>query len=283
MPENMKRFLLPRRDRKTEEEREIQPDNTAEERGAMPAEGEIPADNPFIAAEESEEYKRMEREFRDYRRRKVLARIDSLVTGDRPAGDIREELKEIARDSARAVVLPRFIAAAKKELPSTVRIETLVDFPFAAGGKKAVSREIKGALHNKTAVGVGVNLSAYAGGNYKPCERELRALKRLARNAKVTPVFNVAFLSLEQQTRLANSVKANKFGGVKLVAEDVKATADAVKLFDTILGQQCPVEVVGNISTAEEAEELFVAGADRIVTMDYRTLSRGKLDGVSVL
>ena len=72
---------------------------------------------------------------------------------------------------------------------------------------------------------------------------------------------------------------------VRLLCPDgrkIGATADALKIFYDTLGEQCPVEVVGMISTAEDAETLFSAGADRIVTLDYRTLSRQRLFGLSV-
>ncbi|MBO7377395.1 MAG: hypothetical protein J6U35_00790, partial [Clostridia bacterium] len=58
------------------------------ENSIAPVIGEEPEDaddNPFIRAEESEAYKKLEREYREYRTKKVLSRVDGLITGAAPA------------------------------------------------------------------------------------------------------------------------------------------------------------------------------------------------------
>jgi len=243
--------------------------------------------NPFIAAEESAPYKKMEREFNDYRRKKVLSRIDSLCVGNPVPGDIREEFRRTTANArARAVVMPWLVPQAKKELPEVVRVEAIVDYPYVCGSKRAVLAEIKAALRQRASVCAGVNLSSFASGNRRHAERMLKTYGRLSRRRPVTPMFSVGALNAEQLTRLANLVKTNGFTSVKLILDDdncsVAHTADAVKIFYDVLGERCPVEVVGKINTPKQAEELFSAGADRLVTTDYKTLSRQKLDGLTV-
>ncbi|MBP5193486.1 MAG: hypothetical protein J6126_02010, partial [Clostridia bacterium] len=75
-------------------------------------------DNPFIRAEESEAYKKLEREYREYRTKKVLSRVDGLITGAAPAADVKEEIKRVAASSGqRAVVAPCVTAEARRMLP----------------------------------------------------------------------------------------------------------------------------------------------------------------------
>ena len=42
------------------------------------------------------------------------------------------------------------------------------------------------------------------------------------------------------------------------------------------------MHVAGRITAADEVEALFLAGAERIITTDYLSLSRAKLDNVTV-
>lgn len=265
----------------------------AEQEGARHNEGEAfgrqqgaETHNPFIRAEESEEYRRMEREFREYKTKKVLSRISGLTVGNPTVSEMRAELKRAATDRAGVVVMPRLVEVARKELPQGIKVETLVNFPFALGTKKAVLREIKAAIRAKAEVGAGINLSVFASGNRRPLERELKSLKRVSGRNKATPMFSPEGLRGDQISRLAQIVKAYKFENVKLVMEgepcSVRNTANAVKIFHDVLGEQCRVEVAGRITTAEEAEALFLAGADRIITTDYLALSRAKLDSVTV-
>ena len=247
-------------------------------------ESEDADDNPFIRAEESEAYKKLEREYREYRTKKVLSRVDGLITGAAPAADVKEEIKRVAASSGqRAVVAPCVTAEARRMLPAMIAVETLVDYPYASGGQKAVLAEIRGALQNKTDVCAAVNLSAYASGNSRPLDKRLRTLSKLGGRNRVTPMFRADGLGVEQTTRLALLVRRYKFSGVKIiVGDDFKKAADAVKIFCDAIGGQCRVEAVGNVRTAEEAEALFGAGAERIVTTDYASLSRQRLDNVTV-
>ena len=99
-------------------------------------------------------------------------------------------------------------------------------------------------------------------------------------------MFSVEGLRGDQLAKLAVTLKNYKFQSVKIVYDgqacSLKAVADAVKIFYDILGEQCPVHVAGRITAADEVEALFLAGAERIITTDYLSLSRAKLDNVTV-
>lgn len=264
---------------------EVKTENSAIE-SASEADHISEGQNPLIMAEENEEYKRLEKEFREYRTKKVLSRIFGLTIGNPTVSEVKDELKRAALIKARIVVMPRLVETARKELPREIKVETLVNYPFALGTKKAVLYEIKAAIRAKADVGAGVNLSVFASGNRRPLDRELRTLKKISRKNVVSPVFCTAGLRSDQISKLASIVKGYKFENVKLVLDgepcSVKSTADAVKIFYNVLGEQCRVEVAGRVTTAEEAETLFLAGADRIITTDYLALSRAKLDNVTV-
>ena len=241
--------------------------------------------NPFIRAEENEEYKKMEREFKEYRTRKVLSKIDGLDVGNPTASEIKEEFRKTASTKAKSVVLPYLVKTAKRELPEHVKIETLINFPYAGGNRKAVMTEIKQAVREKARVGVGINLASFASGNRKILDRELKSLKKFSKKTAVSPIFAPIKLRGDQLSRLATTIKSYKFENVKFVGDggdcEIKKLADAVKIFYDILGEQCTVDVIGKISTAEDAETLFSAGADRIITTDYATLSRQRLDNIT--
>ena len=130
--------------------------------------------NPFIRAEESEAYKKLEREYREYRTKKALSRIDGVMTGEESAADIRAEFKKIAQEArAKAFVLPCLIPAAKRQLPPTVKIETIIDYPYAGGSKKSVLCEIREAFKRRVSSTVCVNLADFAAGNPRPLEKKI--------------------------------------------------------------------------------------------------------------
>ncbi len=253
-----------------------------EDNDAQTPQTETAEENPFIAAEENERYRRMEREFEDYRKRKVLSKIDRLITGEGALDDVREEIRSVA-SGARAVVVPRLAKAAKRALSDSEKMEVLVDYPFAGGPKKAVLCEIKAAFRLKASVLVCVSVSAFASGNVRALEKTLNVLRRLSRKKTLTPVFSAAGLGAEQIGKLALMIKSKGFGAVAVTYGEPNATADAVKLLCDALGDKIPVRVAGKISTAEEAERLFLAGADRLITADYLALSRSALDGIDLI
>ena len=249
--------------------------------------GTAEAPNPFIKAEESEEYKRLEKEFNEYKRKKVLSKIDGVLVEDFTLADVKAGLKSLASSArARAVVTPNLVSFAKRELPAVVKVEALINYPYASSTKKALICEIKAALQQRVEVCVCINTLQLEGNNRKPIEKLLRYIKKLSARAKITPAFSVGRMNTEQLGKLAYTVKANKFERVKLTVGGgeggLSRTADAVKIFYDILGEQCLIEVIGKISSPADAEMLFNAGADRIVTTDYKTLSRQKLDNVTV-
>ncbi len=245
-------------------------------------------DNPFIRAEESEEYKRLEREYKEYRTKKVLSKIDGIIGGG-SYRDVKEAFKSVGADGrAKAVVLPRFVKLAKKELPVNVRVESLINYPLCSGTKKGVLCEIKAAFQAKADMAVGVNTCQLASGNPKPVEKDLKLLYKKGKNKKVkiTPLFNCEALSVEQKNKLARLVKQYKFSGVKIAVPVGECSfgdaADTVKIFSDTLTEQCPVEAVGYVSSPDVAESLFTAGADRIITFNYNALKRKRLDDILV-
>ena len=79
--------------------------------------------NPFIMADESEEYKKLEKEYREYRRKKILSKIDGLHVGNLSQRDIKEEFKRLSTSAkARAVCMPCQLALAKRELSSVIKV-----------------------------------------------------------------------------------------------------------------------------------------------------------------
>jgi len=247
--------------------------------------GEESIQNPFIRAEENEEYKKMEREFKEYRTKKVLSKIDGLSVDSLTVSEIKEDFRRTATAKAKSVVLPYLVQTAKRELPEHVKIETLINFPYAGGNRKAVMTEIKQAVRAKVRVGVAISLCSFASGNRKHLDREIKSLKKFSSKTAVSPIFAPIKLKKDQLARLANTVKNYKFDNVKFVGDggecEVERLADAVKIFYDILGEQCTVDVIGKISTAEDVETLFSAGADRLITTDYATLSRQRLDNIT--
>ncbi len=245
-------------------------------------------ENPFIKIEESSEYKKLEKEYKEYRQKKVLSHIDALILPNMSQNDIKQEFAEVVRAEKGSVcVLPQTLKQAKKELPQIIKVSVLINYPFAGSEKSTVFAEIKTAARAKAnSAVVCMNLSSFLSGNSKIIDKDLKALKKFGSKIKVVPLFPAQGLSLEQASKLAALVKVNMITRVGIaldpLAPNVDKAADVIKIFYNVLGEQCPVDAYGSICSAEAAETLFNADADRVVTAEYRALSRQKLDGVEV-
>lgn len=242
---------------------------------------------PFFKAEESEEYIRLEREFNEYKRKNALLKIDGVLVDGVTALELKNSFTSLLQNArARAVVMPNQITLAKKVLPPSMRVDALVNYPYATGSKKAVLCEIKAVLQQKVGVLVGVDTLKITENNLKPTEKLLKYLSKLSLKKKVSPTFSTYGLNLEQINKLAKLVKQFKFERVILAlgnnTAELPRVAEAVRAFYDALGGQCFIDVVGKVSTSIQAEILFNAGAERIITTDYKTLSTQKFDNVTV-
>ncbi len=244
--------------------------------------------NPFIKIEESTEYKKLEKEYKAYRQKKVLSHIDAMILPNVSAGEIKQELAETVRSEKGSVaVFPYTMKQARKELPPIIKISVLINYPFAGADKNSVFAELKGAIKAKVnAAVISINLSSYLSGNSKLVDKELKSYKRFGGKIQIIPLFPAQGLSTEQASKLAALVKANMINRVGVaidpITPNVDKTADVIKIFYNVLGEQCPVDVYGAVCSAEAAETLFNAGADRVITAEYRALSRQRLDTLDV-
>lgn len=268
-------------------------ENTAEPNEEKPAAGtgaenSAKTENIFIKIEESTEYKKLEKEYKEYRQKKVLSHIDAMILPNLPQSEIKQELQETVRAEKGSVcVFPQMLKQAKKELPQIIKVSVLINYPFAGSEKDTVLSEVKAAMRAKAnSAVVCINLSSFLSGNSKLIDKELKVLKKYSSKIQVVPLFPAQGLSLEQASKLAALVKVNMIARVGIaldaVMPNVDKAADVIKIFYNVLGEQCPIDVYGSICSAEAAETLFNADADRVITTEYRALSRQRLDGVEV-
>lgn len=238
--------------------------------------------NPFILAEENEEFKKMEKDYKEYLSKKILSKIDGLVCPTISHNDAERELQTVVRTrKARAVVYPSTLSQARK-IVGDGNICCVVN-RYGEMSKKAVLCEIKEALRYKAQVVVGLNLTKFLSGSDVDATRQLKILKKLSKKGDVTPMVLSKHLGEDDCKRIAKLVDDLGFSRLTVFIDgDFDEGANAVKSLFEYLSERCVVEALFDVTHPEQLNQLFSAGAERIITTNYRRVSRMRLDTVSI-
>lgn len=258
-----------------EQEKEAQPTESSPQ-------GEKAEQNPFILAEENEEFKKMEKDYKEYLSKKILSKIDGLVCPTISHNDAERELQTVVRTrKARAVVYPSTLSQARK-IVGDGNICCVVN-RYGEMSKKAVLCEIKEALRYKAQVVVGLNLTKFLSGSDVDATRQLKILKKLSKKGDVTPMVLSKHLGEDDCKRIAKLVDDLGFSRLTVFIDgDFDEGANAVKSLFEYLSERCVVEALFDVTHPEQLNQLFSAGAERIITTNYRRVSRMRLDTVSI-
>lgn len=162
---------------------------------------------------------------------------------------------------------------------SEVKTVAVIGFPLGAMATAAKAFEADWCVrHGAAEIDMVINLGALKDRNLDLVEQDIASVVKAAAGAPVKVILETGLLTQEEK-RLACQA------AVRAQAHFVKtctgfsvgsATAEDVQLMRQEVGPQMGVKASGGIKSAEQAELLIEAGADRLGTSSGVALSQGK-------
>ncbi len=178
----------------------------------------------------------------------------------------------IENNFAAVCIPPYFISQAKDFLEgSKVKLATVIGFPFGYSHSLIKVEEAKRAMEDGAdELDVVMNFGAFFSGNDKEVLKEIQSITQLAnlKNKTVKWIIETGILSADDIRHACNLAVKAEVNYVKTSTgfNGGGATVEVVELLRQLLPEKILIKASGGIKTRAQAEELILAGADRIGT-----------------
>jgi deoxyribose-phosphate aldolase len=195
----------------------------------------------------------------------------TLLRPDATAGDI-DRLCEEARAYGFAAVCvnPTWVRRCAQNLRgSSVRVASVVGFPFGAGTTEVKALEARRAIRDGAReIDMVINVGALRSGDHDLVRRDIEKVADACREAGALSkvIIETALLTDEEKVVASHLAKQAKADFVKTSTGfgPGGATVHDVLLMRETVGPRLGVKASGGIRSAEDARELIAAGATRI-------------------
>jgi len=200
----------------------------------------------------------------------ILSKIDySVLKATVTAEKILEAAEETKRYGfATLCVFPKHIPIAREILPSE-RICTVIGFPLATVPTDLKLKEIEFSIEKGAfEFDVVVDISAVKEGDWLKVEKELEAIRELAKGYTLKLIFECCYLTEGEKRALCQLAAETEWDYVKTSTGygSYGATKEDVELLVSCCGSKVKVKAAGGIRDLETAKELIELGAERIGT-----------------
>lgn len=201
-------------------------------------------------------------------RESILKKTDhTLLRQDATEGEILELCADARRfQTASVCIPPRFVRSAYDFLQGSVPVCTVVGFALGYQTLASKAFETQEALENGAAeIDMVIPVGEVKSRNFAAVAREIETLKKLCQDRILKVIIETCLLNDEEKHTLTHLVLESGADFIKTSTGFGKAgatTAD-VLLFKKAAAN-LKVKAAGGIRTFEFAEELILAGADRI-------------------
>ena len=168
-----------------------------------------------------------------------------------------------------AVVNPCWVEYARKELPATIKVCSVVGFPLGAAttrSKVHAARELVKLGCDE--IDMVMNIGKFRGKEYKYVAREIKAVVEACEGRLLKVIIETCLLEDDEKTAAARIIQETGAAFVKTSTGFSKAGAleRDVRLLREVVGPQFGVKASGGIRDAAHARTLIQAGATRIGT-----------------
>lgn len=202
----------------------------------------------------------------------IAAYIDhTILKPDATEQDIAKLCDEAKNAKFAAVCVPQYYVKSAKEklLDTTVKVATVIGFPFGYNSTPSKVTEAKNAIeHGADELDIMINLAALKNGNWRYIDTEISNLIRRIRTEKKTMklIVETGMLTQEEIIQCCNLVRLNHIPFIKTSTgySSKGANIETVKLMRQHLPENISIKASGGIRTFALAEELIEAGANRI-------------------
>ncbi|MFW5999534.1 MAG: deoxyribose-phosphate aldolase [Halanaerobiaceae bacterium] len=189
--------------------------------------------------------------------------------------DIKQLCQEaIENEFASVCIFPIFVPLAEKLLrESSVKVTTVIGFPFGASTTETKAYETRNAIKNGAQeVEVVMNLGAFKSGAYDLVINDIKAVVDATKTAGVTSdiiikvIIETCYLDKNEIIRASEIVKEADADFVKTSTGfgPEGAREENVSLIRKTVGRDIGVKAAGGIRNFEEALAMLDAGANRI-------------------
>lgn len=184
--------------------------------------------------------------------------------------EILEFLEGVKKYKFYAVCIsPCWVELVRKNLPSEIKVCSVVGFPLGAVCAKTKIFET-GDLINKGCdeIDMVLNIGRLKSGDYKYVGKEIKAVVEAAQQRIVKVIIETCLLETEEKIAAANIIKESGANFVKTSTGFSKqgATIEDIKLLRKIVGPDFGVKASGGIRDYQTAIEFLEAGANRLGT-----------------
>ncbi len=194
----------------------------------------------------------------------------SLLNPDITENKIREECAKARRYGVAAVcVAPYYVGVIRECLAgSTVKVGTAIGFPHGCLSTASKVAEAKECIENgANEIDVSLNILAIKSQNMADARKDLETVLDVCRGkALVKVVFEHAVYSDDEKIAVLNMIRTcgAEFVKIQNVLSGKGADANDIRFAKEILGNNVGIKIDGGVKTLAKAEELILAGADRI-------------------
>jgi deoxyribose-phosphate aldolase len=185
--------------------------------------------------------------------------------------DIEKVCDEAKRYGFAAVCVPPYFVSDSKEIlrDSSVKLATVIGFPFGYNDYKAKAAEMKQAIADGAdELDVVINLAAFKSNDMAYLESEVKKLSSITQeNFKVLKlIIESGILSKEEIIKCCDLYKHFPVDFLKTSTgyAETGATLEAVEIMRKQLPQHIQIKASGGIKSYEFAQQLINAGATRL-------------------
>ncbi len=198
----------------------------------------------------------------------------TILRPDTSLADVRKICEEAVQHQFSGVCIPPlYVRDAKRALgeQSQVRVVTVVGYPMGYSAIAAKSEEIKRAIDEGVDdIDAVINLAALRSQNWNHVEHDIDSIARAAhmRGKTLKLILECGYLNETEIRRLCEFAESVRIGWLKTGTgmHGHPATPEMLRTLRAIASPKIKLKASGGIRTAQDAQALIDAGADRIGT-----------------
>lgn len=180
---------------------------------------------------------------------------------------------EAAAAKIKVICVPPSYVKKVHALNKNFKICTVAGFPSGFSTTAVKAYEIKNAVRNGVnEAAVVINFGDLKSHKYNNIGKEIRKLKEACKDIPLTLIIETSILSSKEKYKLCEVLSVEKPDFVQTATGFLKGTAtvEDVRFLRQNLSSSIKIKAAGGIETAEEAEALLAAGADRICAKNLK-------------
>lgn len=183
---------------------------------------------------------------------------------------------------ASVCVNPTWVAYAAKELADyEVKVCTVIGFPLGANTTATKVFETSDAIANgATEIDMVLNVAALIAGDNELVESQIRSVKEACGDITLKVIIETCLLTDEQKVTACKLIMNAGADFVKTSTgfSTGGATEADIKLFKSVVGENCLIKASGGVRSLEDAKVMIEAGANRIGTSGGVAIVNGNVN-----